>query len=215
MSDRLPGEEFTSQTYTYFEMRRVVAAEIARLYSSGELIEHSSGVTYFCLVPDGKVKIGYSKSLLDRLKKLSKDHGAKVHPLATLSGGYTREQCTHHQFRDFRIPVTGELFEPDPKLLAYAMSAGFCTESTAQLDRFTRWIPGERTPRDCKPPEPLNATRLVSALNQLDVPASYSRDKVRAILHENYIYASNRLIGEAIRIRRGVARQGTATTTLT
>jgi hypothetical protein len=122
---------------------------MARLYSSGETTEHSAGITYICLLANGNVKIGYSKSLYGRLKSVSMDHGGKVRPLATVRGGYTREQCLQHQFGEYRLPVAGEIFKPDPELLAFAASAGFCDESADDLGRFARWrytVRGEHGP---------------------------------------------------------------------
>ncbi|MFI7431325.1 hypothetical protein ACIBPB_30450 [Micromonospora sp. NPDC049836] len=75
------------------------------MFEKGELTSHSVGVTYLVELPNGNVKIGYSRdheTLAIRLTSLSSQFSGKVHLLATVAAGETYEAVLHARFSDYR-----------------------------------------------------------------------------------------------------------------
>lgn len=80
------------------------------------------GTCYVALLPDGKVKIGYSNSdelLRRRYQVLSREYKAPVIPLAELPGGFVTEAVLHDKFKDYRLPGAGERFTYSPEMAEY------------------------------------------------------------------------------------------------
>lgn len=80
------------------------------------------GLCYFGLLPDGKVKIGYTNTpttLLDRMKTLKRQYGAPIHKLAVLRGGFVAEAVMHHKFKDDRLAGLGERFVYSPQMAEF------------------------------------------------------------------------------------------------
>ena len=85
---------------------------------------------YVILLPTGQVKIGWSSNPLSRWERLGREYGGPVVPLAALPGDGRLERHLHSRFAEFRQlrqgrnSGDGELFYPDPSLLAWAMATG-------------------------------------------------------------------------------------------
>lgn len=172
-NDTLPGKPLTDNTYTYAQVLAVKARTISELYAKGQLTEHSTGVTYIIKLPNGLVKIGFTTALFNRLTRLSTIHGAKVVPLAVLTGGFTQEQCLHHRFKDYRQWVTGEMFNPADELMSFVAEAGFCPESLEELREFATWQLGQS--RNRKPVGP----HRVSTFNGVTWNREHAKWRVR------------------------------------
>jgi predicted GIY-YIG superfamily endonuclease len=74
---------------------------------------------------DGLVKIGYSKSPLNRLKQLQTSNGNKLKLIYYVLGDKNVEYAMHLRFKDFK--VSGEWFEYDDLI-----------KNWIRLDRLTR-----------------------------------------------------------------------------
>lgn len=71
------------------------------------------GLCYFALLPDGKVKIGYSNTpttITERMKALGRQYGAPLIKLAVIKGGFVAEAVMHDRFKDSRCSGIGERF---------------------------------------------------------------------------------------------------------
>jgi hypothetical protein len=88
------------------------------------------GWVYVALLATGYVKIGWSGNPLGRWQGLASEYGGTVVPLALLPGDGRLEKHLQYKFAEFRLPRAGlrdgdgELFHPDPSLLAWAMATG-------------------------------------------------------------------------------------------
>jgi Meiotically Up-regulated Gene 113 (MUG113) protein len=73
---------------------------------------------YFIRRPsDGRIKIGYTNNVRNRLNDLRGQHGERLEILAREPGGKSRESVLHNQFSEHRR--RGEWFDAAPELLAY------------------------------------------------------------------------------------------------
>lgn len=88
------------------------------------------GWVYVALLSTGVVKIGWSGNPLHRWQRLASEYGGTVVPLTVLPGDGRLETHLQYMFAEFRLPRKGhhdgdgELFHPDPTLLAWAMATG-------------------------------------------------------------------------------------------
>lgn len=79
-------------------------------------------MVYFLQAPDGKVKIGTTIRLSQRLKQLAKEHGCELRVLAVVDGRYNVEKDLHRRFAHLRI--VNEWFEPGDDLLGFIVQDG-------------------------------------------------------------------------------------------
>lgn len=92
------------------------------------------GLCYFGLLPDGKVKIGYSNTpelLSRRMRDISRQYAAPIIQLAVLRGGFVAEAVMHDRFKDYRVSGTGERFEYSPEMATFL--AGLTEVELAEL----------------------------------------------------------------------------------
>ena len=83
------------------------------------------GLCYFGLLPDGKVKIGYSNTpvtIVNRMRALKRQYGAPVHTLAVIKGGFVAEAVMHDRFKDDRVAGIGERFNYSPAMAEFLAS---------------------------------------------------------------------------------------------
>jgi hypothetical protein len=98
------------------------------------------GWVYVVLLSTGQVKIGWSGDPAARWEALSREYGGPVLPLATLPGDGRLETHLHGKYALFRLPRAGrrqgdgELFHPDPSLLAWAMATGIAGQPDGRLE---------------------------------------------------------------------------------
>jgi hypothetical protein len=80
-------------------------------------------VIYFIKRPnDGRIKIGTSVRLVDRLKQLACEFGEGLAVLAVVDGHKDEERSLHRRFAHLR--VVGEWFEPGDELLGLITTEG-------------------------------------------------------------------------------------------
>lgn len=98
----LEAHEVMSDAY---EAQRVYAGKwISAVAQLNPELTHIEGETYLCRLPNGYLKIGTSKQLQERMRKLKADL------IAVVPGGETLELQAHYELRDYRIPCRGEVF---------------------------------------------------------------------------------------------------------
>ena len=98
---------------------------------------HSPGYTYFLLLNDGAIKIGWSGrtgTLKDRIRRAHKNIAPVSLVLAVHEGGETLEASYHHRFRELADGRT-ETFLASPSLLATA-EGGKLSGVTAEMNAF-------------------------------------------------------------------------------
>ena len=99
------------------------------------------GWVYVVLLATGYVKIGWSGNPLGRWAGLAGEYGGTVVPLALLPGDGRLETHLQFRFAEFRLPRKGrrdgdgELFHPDPGLLAWAMATGIVNSPSHPASR--------------------------------------------------------------------------------
>ncbi|WJN62682.1 hypothetical protein [Streptomyces phage phiScoe10] len=99
---------------------------------------HMPGWAYIVLVRNGRIKIGFTTRLAERLIEVHAEYG-ELNLLAAMPGGRTRSMILHDKFRELRIRCKGELFEPHNSLLSYAMAAGVPPEAQPDLNTYRQW----------------------------------------------------------------------------
>jgi hypothetical protein len=78
---------------------------------------------YFAQPSDGgRIKIGTTIRLSQRLKQLAAEHGCDLHVLAVQDGGPDDEVLLHRRFAHLR--AVGEWFEPGDDLVGFIMAEG-------------------------------------------------------------------------------------------
>lgn len=96
---------------------------------------HSPGLTYVILLPNGNVKIGYTKHLADRMTKLAYEFNGIVKVLAVLEHGQTMEMLLHDRFAEYRIvELAREQFLDVPEIREFAEDEGIPDHIRAELD---------------------------------------------------------------------------------
>lgn len=73
-------------------------------------------MVYFVRLPDRTIKIGFSKWVGTRLKRLEFVYGGPIEILGTMQGGRDEERALHDRFSEFRIDRT-EQFHEAPEIL--------------------------------------------------------------------------------------------------
>jgi hypothetical protein len=66
----------------------------------------------------GTIKIGYSDDIQERRKRLQRHYGCRLRILATIEGGYEKEQEIFQRFKHLRVGLT-EQFRPAPELMEF------------------------------------------------------------------------------------------------
>ncbi|WMI33381.1 hypothetical protein SEA_PROVOLONE_61 [Streptomyces phage Provolone] len=111
---------------------------VASYFEQNPEAPHMPGWAYVVLLRNGRIKIGFTTKLADRLVDIHTEYG-DLNLLAALPGGRTRAMVLHDMFRELRIDCKGELFEPHNNLLAYAMKCGVPPEAQPDLDTYRQW----------------------------------------------------------------------------
>lgn len=78
---------------------------IYHLVENGDLRRHTFGITYFIQLPNGNIKIGFTKNqdtLIKRMVTLRREFG-DVKIISTLWGGETLEAYYHYKYRNNRL----------------------------------------------------------------------------------------------------------------
>lgn len=136
---------YAHNTTTY---RGMLAKEMER----AKLDVTFPGWTYVIWLPNGRIKIGTSKSdenLVERWVKIGRDYRRKgynngIRPIAIIPGGALTEDQLHRRFRDFRVEEYGEQFRPEPELIAYAEMYGIPKDKAHLVGRFEEaWSRGD------------------------------------------------------------------------
>lgn len=98
---------------------------MAKYFEAVPEAPHSPGFTYFLMMPDGLVKIGYATKLYKRLRNLHRESNGRLTVLAVVEGGFSMESLMHNKFKDLRLKYQfGERFNPTAELLDYAEAIG-------------------------------------------------------------------------------------------
>ena len=126
-----------------------VLDQLAAEYAEDPNLPHSPGATYILRLPNGNIKIGYTRgdgglarALQSRWSSLSRDFGGRVYPLAVVRGGVTMEMFLHWKFDEFRlVGLPKEQFQASGDLELFAMTAGMIPEAREAIERFVRWKP--------------------------------------------------------------------------
>jgi T5orf172 domain len=79
-------------------------------------------VIYFIRSPGGRIKIGTTIRLSERLKQLVAEHGEGLEVLAVVEGSYEAEKGLHDRFGHLRI--VNEWFEPGDDLVGFIVAEG-------------------------------------------------------------------------------------------
>jgi hypothetical protein len=108
-----------------------------------------SDSVYFLRLPNGNIKIGYSKELYKRMQALTAAFGGRLELIACTSGGIAWEQRLHNLFRDYRITeAQGEQFRPVPEILDYAAGLGLDFAGKRAATRYATYTyTGNAVPR--------------------------------------------------------------------
>lgn len=131
------------------DVSRRVFEQLAVEYANDPSLPHSPGATYILRLPNGNIKIGYTRggrgmaqALQSRWSSLSRDFGGRVYPLAVVRGGVTMELFLHWKFDEYRlVGLPREQFEASDDLSLFAMTAGMIPEAVEAIERFARWRP--------------------------------------------------------------------------
>lgn len=79
---------------------------IHQMVENGNISSHTFGITYFVYLPNGNIKIGFSRdevTLADRVKKLGSQFNGTALLVATAYGGESLEAYYHWKFREDRL----------------------------------------------------------------------------------------------------------------
>jgi DNA-binding XRE family transcriptional regulator len=74
-------------------------------------------MVYFIQAESGSIKIGYSRSAIQRLNSLQSSNAEKLTLIGTINGSREKEYDLHKQFA--HLLIGGEWFRPDVALLEY------------------------------------------------------------------------------------------------
>ncbi len=100
-------------------------------------IMHSDGLTYIVALPNGNLKIGFSRdtrTLSNRLSVFADEFNGRIDVLAVLEAGMTMESYLHYRFMDYRIPyLTREQFHDVPEIREFAEDYGIPDHIKTQL----------------------------------------------------------------------------------
>jgi hypothetical protein len=80
------------------------------------------GIYFIQAVDSGRIKIGYSRNILSRLKRFQEHSPENLKLLATVEGGPSTEGTIHAAFEHLRLH--GEWFKPGADLLSYIDKLG-------------------------------------------------------------------------------------------
>lgn len=86
---------------------------------------------YFIRSRTGRIKIGTTIRLSQRLKQLAAEHGQGLEVLAVIDGSHEAERCLHGRFAHLRS--VGEWFEPGDDLLGFIVSDGRPWDGTDEV----------------------------------------------------------------------------------
>ena len=132
-------EEHSS--YIWNQMRSMFFSQkIAKMFREGDLTSHSKGITYFMLLPNGNIKIGYSRNhdtLYKRLLAVQREHDGYINLVSTIEGGETMEAVIHGRFAHLLIRDTkGEQFKSDPSLWVFMNESGLEANGILAKQRY-------------------------------------------------------------------------------
>lgn len=121
------------------------SSRVRKLVETGELTQHSVGITYVMQLSNGNIKIGFTRDrdlLLKRLQKLTYETKGKPTLLATLPGGQTQEACLHSRFAEYRkYDLQTEQFFPAADIFWFARDTGLTPDGIWAKEQFEIWEP--------------------------------------------------------------------------
>jgi hypothetical protein len=119
-----------------------IDGRIAEYFATFPDAEHVPGWTYVLLLPNGRVKLGYtSNDLLGRFQEAHRKRGSRVIVLAVAPGGWTRESLLHWRFREHRVDELGEQFQLAPEIAQLAAEWGIHPDAQPAVDAYRHYVP--------------------------------------------------------------------------
>lgn len=111
---------------------------IYQMVEDGNVSRHSYGITYFLILPNKNIKIGFTRdslTLVRRIKDLKREFNGDITLAATAYGGESLEAYYHYKFKDHRIrSMYLEQFYPATVILKEIRSVGMVNQGRIALD---------------------------------------------------------------------------------
>ncbi len=101
----------------------MIRSDIARLNKLGpaNTVRMRNLVVYFIRLPNAGIKIGFTRSLKERLQALLAEYGPPIDVLGIIDGGRAKEREMHERFAAYRIEGI-ERFRESSEMIVFIRS---------------------------------------------------------------------------------------------